>query len=382
MKIFVAGTRGIPDISGGVEKHCQELYPLIAARGHEVFIATRKSYVECPGIREWKRVRLVHLYAPRQKSLEAIVHTFLAVLKAWQIKPDVLHIHAVGPGLLVPLGRILGMKVVMTHHGPDYERQKWGRMAKLALRLGEWLGGRFANEVIVISRIIETIVRKKCRRSSHLIYNGVRIPDKTSKTDYLETIGVLPQNYILAVGRFVPEKGLDLLVKAFREISGDLKLVIAGDADHETTYSRNLKREMAKDRRIVGTGYITGEPLHQLYSHAGLFVLPSFHEGLPIALLEAMSYALPVLVSDIPANLEVELPKERFFRCGDPSDLKKKIRLLWGKPLQADEKELFEKLLLQKYNWETIADQTIQVYEKVLSRAWKAEQKPPGPAIT
>jgi len=367
MKIFVTGTRGIPDISGGVEKHCQELYPLIAAQGHEVFVATRKSYVKDPGVTTWGGVWLIHLYAPRKKSLEAAVHTFLAVLKARRVNPDILHVHAVGPCLMVPLARLLGMRVVMTHHGPDYERQKWNKPAKLALRLGEWLGGCFANEVIVISRIIETLVQKKCRRPGHVIYNGVRLPKKTEKTDYLETIGVSPGRYILAVARFVPEKGLDLLVKAFKEIGGDFKLVIAGDADHETTYSRNLKEEMAGDDRIVSTGYITGEALNQVYSHAGLFVLPSFHEGLPIVLLEAMSYGLPVLVSDIPANREVDLPEERFFRCGDVPDLKKKIEALWNKDLTVDEKNHFRNLLAEQYNWDKIARQTIEVYQRVLS---------------
>jgi len=369
MKIFVTGTRGIPDISGGVEKHCQELYPLIAAQGHEVFVATRKSYVKDPVVHKWRGVRLIHLYAPRKKSLEAAVHTFLAVLKAWRVKPDIVHVHAVGPCLMVPLARLLGMRVVMTHHGPDYERQKWNRPARLALRLGEWLGGCFANEVIVISRLIESLVWQKCRRSSTVIFNGVRLPEKTEKTDYLETIGVQPGRYILAVARFVPEKGLDLLIKAFKEIGGDFKLVVAGDADHEAVYSRNLKEEMAGDDRIVSTGYINGEALNQVYSHAGLFVLPSFHEGLPIALLEAMSYDLPVLVSDIPANREVDLPEERFFRCGDVPDLKKKIAALWNKDLTVDEKNHFRSLLAEQYNWDKIARQTIGVYEKVLKKS-------------
>ena len=175
MKIFVTGTRGIPDIPGGVEKHCQELYPLIATQGQEILLATRKSYVNGNRQESWRGVQLVHTFAPHKKSLEAVVHTFLAIIKARLANPDIVHIHAVGPGLMAPFARLLGLKVVVTNHGPDYDRQKWGKTAKVMLRLGEYCGGRFANEVIVISNVIAEIIRKRCHRGSHLIYNGVSL---------------------------------------------------------------------------------------------------------------------------------------------------------------------------------------------------------------
>lgn len=365
MKIFVTGTRGIPDIPGGVEKHCHELYPLIAAQGHEVIVATRTPYVT-ERKSNWHGVHLKHIFAPRKKSLEAIIHTFFAVIKARFHNPDIVHIHAVGPGLMVPFARMLGLKVVVTNHGPDYDRQKWGGLAKKMLRLGEYLGARFANQVIVISTVIADIIRKRCGRESNLIYNGVPIPERTDQVDYLEQKSITPQNYILALARFVPEKGLHDLINAFKEIEGDYQLVIAGDADHETEYSRNLKTIAARDERIILTGYITGEPLNQVLSHARLFVLPSYHEGLPIALLEAMSYGLPVLVSDIPANKEVDLPRERFFKCGDVDDLQNKLQMLLEKELTDQEKQDLRNLIKEHYDWQKIADQTIAVYEKIL----------------
>ena len=181
MRIFVTGTRGIPHIPGGVEKHCQELYPLIAKAGHEVILATRTPYVR-ERLVEWHGVTLSHIYAPHKKSLEAIVHTFLALLKARRYHPDIVHIHAVGPALLVPVARLLGLKVVFTNHGPDYDREKWGGLAKGVLRLGEKLGGRWANEVIVISNVIRKIIQRRCGREANLIYNGVplsRLSDNT-----------------------------------------------------------------------------------------------------------------------------------------------------------------------------------------------------------
>ncbi|ACN15632.1 putative capsular polysaccharide bisynthesis glycosyl transferase [Desulforapulum autotrophicum HRM2] len=366
MKIFVTGTRGIPDIPGGVEKHCQELYPIITQMGHEVFVATRKPYVKKKSL-SWKSIKLIHTFAPRQKSLEAIVHTFLAVVKAWQMNVDVLHIHAVGPGLMVPFAKLLGLKVVITNHGPDYDRKKWGKAAKVMLRFGEYLGGKFADEIIVISSVIQNIIKQRCKRSSSVIYNGVPFPALSRETGFINRIGVEPGRYIIAVARFVPEKGLDLLINAFQPLSKNYKLVIAGDADHETEYSRTLKQMIDKDDNIIRTGYITGEPLNQLFSHAGLFVLPSFHEGLPISLLEAMSYGLSVLVSDIPANLEVDLEENRFFKTGDLNDLKEKLSYHLCHEISDQEKGYFRKQIQEKYNWKKIAEQTIGCYAKALS---------------
>jgi glycosyltransferase involved in cell wall biosynthesis len=365
VKIFVTGTRGIPNIPGGVEKHCQELFPRIAAKGHEVILCTRNSYINNQ-IDEWRGVKLINCFAPRKKSFEAIVHTFIALIKARWYCPDVVHIHAIGPSLLTPFARLIGLRVVVTNHGPDYDRQKWGKVAKFMLRLGEKMGGLYANEVVVISSVIADIIRERCHRESNLIYNGVNLPEKSHESDFLTEIGAEPNKYLLAVARFVPEKGLHDLMKAFKALDGDYKLVIAGDADHETDYSRQLRQMAAEDARIILTGYITGKPLNQVYSFARLFILPSYHEGLPIALLEALSYGLPVLVSDIPANKEVGLAPERYFRCGDVIDLKEKMKILLKKGLSEAEREQTHRQMQEKYNWDRIADQTIEVYKKAL----------------
>jgi len=368
MKIFVTGTRGVPDIPGGVETHCEKLYPILINMGHEVIIARRSTYVR-DKLNSWQGIKLVDIFTPRKKSTEAIIHTFLAIIKAKKTKSDILHIHAIGPSLMVPFARLLGLCVVVTHHGPDYERQKWGWLAKQVLKLSEYLGCKFANEVIVISTVIENIVQTRCKRSSNLIYNGVTLPPKDIKSDYLESLNIKPGGYILAAARFVPEKGLHDLIEAFRDTKSDYQLVIAGDADHEDKYSTDLKEMAKSDSRIVLTGFITGNKLQQIFKHARLFALPSYHEGLPIALLEALSYGLPVLVSDIAANLEVNLEKERYFQCGNVADLTHKLDLLTKKQLYPGEKEHIRDLLENSYNWEKIAHQTINVYLKATSIA-------------
>jgi len=365
MKIFVTGARGIPDIPGGVEKHCQELFPRIAKKGHNVVLATRRSYVTRK-MDGWRGVRLIDCFDPGGKYFEAIVHTFIALLKARVLCPDLVHIHAIGPSILTPLARLMGFRVVVTNHGPDYDRQKWGTVAKLFLRLGEKMGGLFANEIIAISSVTRDIIRKRCHRRSNLIYNGVSVPEPSKKCAFVTQIGAEPGRYVLAVARFVPEKGLHDLIGAFKKMGCGYKLVIVGDAHHKSNYSRKLHRAGDEDKRIIFTGYITGERLNQVYTHGALFVLPSYYEGLPIVLLEAISWGLPVLVSDILAHKEVKLPTERYFRCGDTEDLKHKMEILLERGFSTEEREQVRNQIAQQYNWDEIAEQTIEVYEEAL----------------
>lgn len=367
MKIVVTGTRGIPDVMGGVETHCEELFPRIARMGHEVTVIRRKSYVH-DALTEWKGVKLVDAETPKKKSFETIIHTFRAVNRARKLGADVLHIHAIGPALLTPYARLLGMKVVFTHHGPDYDRDKWGAIAKTILKLGERMGCLFANKVIVISGIInDLIVRKYGRRDAHLIYNGVPKPDFTDYPEYFKELGIEEGKYILGMCRFVPEKNLHHLVEAFERIkdeklkiksssASNIKLVLAGDTDFEDDYSRSLK-EQARKAGVVLTGFVKGRKLHSLLTHARCFVLPSSHEGLPIALLEAMSYRLPVIVSNIPANLEVGLKYEHYFKTGDVEQLASKLT----ENIDNDFRRI--DYPMEEYDWEVISQKTMEVYQ-------------------
>lgn len=359
MKLVVTGTRGIPNIMGGVETHCEELFPRIAAKGVDVTVIRRKSYVH-DHLKEWKGVHLVDIDTPKKKSFEAIIHTFKAVLKAKAMKADIVHIQAIGPALLVPFARVLGLKVVFTHHGPDYDRDKWGLAAKTMLKLGERFGTVYANEVVVISHVIKSLLEKKYgRKDCHLIYNGVSQPEICDYPEYFSELGIEKGRYVLGMCRFVPEKNLHHLVEAFSRIDNrDCKLVLAGDTDFEDEYSRHLK-EMARQNGVVLTGFVKGRKLHSLLTNARCYVLPSSHEGLPIALLEAMSYNLPVIVSDIPANLEVGLNAKDYFHLGDMEELAEKIQAIIDKPCQP------EKYDMSKYNWDRIADQYMEVYHKL-----------------
>ena len=363
-KIVVTGTRGIPNIMGGVETHCEELFPRISRMGYETTVIRRSNYVK-DELLEWNGVKLVNVQSPKKKSFEAIIHTFRAINKAKKLGADILHIHAIGPAMLVPYAKLRGIKVVFTHHGPDYDRDKWGFLAKNMLKFGEMLGCKCADHVIVISDVIKNLISKKYGRTEnvHLIYNGVPNPTICDYKDYFDELNISKGNYILGMCRFVPEKNLHHLVEAFANLKllypndfTNIKLVLAGDTDFEDDYSKKLK-QIAKDNGVVLTGFIKGPKLQSLLSNAKCFVLPSSHEGLPIALLEAMSYRLPVIVSDIPANLEVGLKQNSYFPCGNIQALQDKLEIIMREHLKRVEYDM------SKYSWDNIAKQVAKIYE-------------------
>jgi glycosyltransferase involved in cell wall biosynthesis len=360
MRIVVLGTRGIPDIQGGVEAHCEALYPRLAQLGHEVILITRSPYV-INFTTEYQCVKLRNLYAPKIKSLEAIVHSLLGVIVASSLKPDILHIHAIGPSLVIPIARLLNLKVVMTHHGADYERKKWGKLARIILKLGERFAANYAHKIIAISKTIQSSLELKYNRNSFLIYNGINPVEKTLKTDYLDSLFIKPKRYIIAVGRFVEEKGFHDLISAFAKLKNktSYQLILVGDADHKTEYSENLI-QLAKYNKVVLTGFIKGKKLQEIYSHAELFILPSYHEGLPISLLEAISYHLKVLVSNIPAHTEIGLSGSCYFEVGNIEHLAQKIY----ESVASSELPDYS-MFLDKYNWDKIAKQTDEIYQEM-----------------
>ena len=366
MKIAVVGTRGIPDIMGGIETHCQELCPRLVSRGAEVVIFGRKGYTKQDSPYEYRGVKIVPVATPRSAGMEAFVHTFRCLPKVWRMHPDIVHLHAIGPAFAAPFYRLIGCKVIYTHHGQDYNRAKWGRLAKTVLRLSERVGTLFSNRVIVISKYLEQWLQKKygCKKTV-FIRNGVnvseRLNEETSRK-WLEKHGLQGKKYIFALGRFVEEKGFHDLIDAYQKADmTDVSLVIAGTADQESAYSRGL-REKAKAAGVIMPGFIFGEELQAVFENASLFVIPSYHEGLPIALLEALSYNLDVIASDIPANTEVPLPEYSFYKTGDVEALAEKLK----DHLKASGSQNYKKIVEEYYNWDVIADQTMEAYRAML----------------
>lgn len=369
MKVAVVGTRGFPDVQGGIETHCEKIYPRLAQKGVDITVFARAPYVHTVVPYDYEGVHVVPVMCPRILAVETFVHTFICLFKAWKLKPDIVHLHAIGPALLAPFFRLTGAKVIYTHHGQDYNRAKWGFFAKFILRLGERYGTFFSNRVIVISEYLRILLSSKYKaKNLALIYNGVDIPDPlplSSAEGWLAKYGLSSkQRYVFALGRFVKEKGFHDLIQAYRDAAiPDCKLVIAGAADHRTRYADSLA-DMARENGVILTGFIHGEELQALFSNAALFVIPSYHEGLPIVLLEAMSYNLDVIASDIQANEEIGLPEDCYYATGD-------IRALSGKlkeHLNSPQKRNFADIIKLRYNWDKIAEQTYNLYMDLIKK--------------
>lgn len=365
MKICAIGLRGIPDVMGGIESHCQQLYPRLVENGVDVTVIARSPYIEKKHS-VYKGVKVVSVWAMRHKLLETFLHTFIAIFYARIIvRPDIVHIHAVGPALFTPLARLLGMKVVVTHHGADYDRKKWSSFAKGVLKMGEKLGVKWGNKTLVVGKTLSEQLKTHFAPQANRITfvpNGslTSFAGKISESYIPEDLNIQAGRYVLAVGRLVPEKGFDDLVLAFRNADIDLNLVIVGDCDHEDEYSQNLRR-MASDQ-VIFAGRRSGDALKALYQHASVFVLPSYHEGLPIVALEAISAGTSVILSDITPNLDIEAPRDSYFNVGNISSLSKKLKNIDALDLFID-----QKAFLKKFNWDGIASETLGHFSQVLN---------------
>lgn len=368
MKICVIGLRGIPGVMGGVETHCEQLYPRLKAMrpSDEIVIFGRKPYLPH---RETvhQGVRVVPLYAARSKHLEAISNAFVAVLHArFKVKADIVHIHAIGPALVAPLAKLLGMKVIVTHHGDDYRRAKWNGFAKAVLRAGEYLGMRFADQVIPVSQSVTRRLRQAFPDRAVTLQHipnganhgpGANFAPAALHQDVLARHGLERMRYVACVGRLVPEKCFEDVIAAFASASGLDRLVIAGGTDHDSPYPETLKA-MASDK-VIFTGALPRPDIETLLANAALFVLPSSHEGLPIAALEAIAAGAPTLLSDIEPNLDIGLPARNYFRLHDIEQLKAKM--------QSDpEQYRTGRDLLRRYDWSAISLQTSSVYDRLV----------------
>jgi glycosyltransferase involved in cell wall biosynthesis len=370
MKIMVLGIRGIPSVQGGVETHAEQLYERLARMGCEVEVLVRTPFVPA-GKTSFGSIRLRRIWSPRRTGYEALVHSLLGVLYAAVTRPDVLHIHAIGPAIVAPLARLLGLRVVVTNHGPDYDRDKWGPFARTVLRTGERAGMRWANARIAISRVIQDLIQHKYGRAAQLIPNGSVPVNPQRETDEIEKFGLQRGRYFLQVSRIVPEKRQLDLIRAFKLAQPPgWKLVLVGGIGTDR-YAQEVVAAAA-EAGVVLTGFQRGRTLAQIYSHAGAFVLPSSHEGLPIAILEALSYGLPVIASEIPANREINLDPACYVPLGDIQALGSKLTEVSRTPGSEAVRERRRKWVADMYDWERIARQTYVVYQQVLGLTGQA----------
>ncbi|HET9715233.1 MAG TPA: glycosyltransferase family 4 protein [Pseudolabrys sp.] len=369
MIICVAGLRGVPRVLGGVETHCEQLFPrLQKLRSNDSFtIIARRGYV-AEQISEYGGVRVVALPHSRSRYFETISNTIGAVFYAkFVAHADLLHLHGIGPALTAPFAKALGMKVISTYHSRNYEQAKWNMVARAALRMGEMCAVFFSDHIIAVSPWMTEDLKRRfpiSARKIHFIPNGAdHLLDRESvahstAAGLLASYGLEKNKYMLTAGRLVPEKGFHDLIKAFEATDLGLKLVIAGDANQKDAYSRSLL-SLASDR-IVFTGILSPPALHALLQHASLFVLPSHNEGMPIIALEAIAAGAPVLLSDIPSNLDLKLGSQNYFKVRDIENLRLKLAGDHGR-LRVPREQI-----VAKYNWDAICAETNSVYGAAL----------------
>lgn len=372
MKIAMIGQKGIPALQGGVEKHVQELALRLVEDNHEVVAYTRPWYT-LKRLDNHKGVKLVSLPSIKAKHFDAITHTGLAIFHAaWKEKADIIHIHAVGPALLTWLARVLRpqAKVVVTFHCLDRQHQKWGILARLMLWLGEWSAMKFAHEVIAVSRTLQQYSYEVYKRSVRYIPNGVSHVQQQPASVIKEQFGLDKDTYIVMVARLVRHKGVHHLIKAYNQLDTDKKLVIVGGSAFTDDYVQEIQDMAANNQDIIFTGFQSGRVLEELFSNAYCYVLPSESEGLPIALLEAAAYGLPLIASDIPANVEIVQHCGISFRNTDVDSLKHSLRTVLDDPEYAVELgKQARKHVHKYYQWDDIAKQTIQLYGDCLSES-------------
>ncbi len=361
MKVAMIGLKGVPALHGGIERHVEELGRGLARLGHDVTVYCRDYYTPADASAEGMTLR--RLPSVNTKHLDAWTHTLLASLDAAPRRFDVYHYHALGPATLAFIPRSLGKTVVVTVHGLDWQREKWGPVASAYLRAGEWAAARLASRTVVVSRELQRYFARRYRRRTTYVPNAVSRPEPVDLRA-LEVYDLQPGRYLLTVGRLVPEKGIHLLLEAYRDVATDLPLVVVGDDPHGK-YLERLKEEA--DDRVRFVGYIYGPPLAAFFAGSYLYVQPSTLEGLSIALLEAMSYGAGVLASDIPPNVEALGDAGFYFPTGDVAALGEQLRRLLASPDDVKEKgAAAERRVADLYSWEEVARRTAAVYEAAL----------------
>lgn len=366
LNIAMLGQKYIPSREGGVEVVVEELSTRMVRQGHSVTCYNRKDHhITQKNLHEYKGIQLKSVFTINRKGFAAMSSSVFAALKAGFGKYDIIHFHAEGPCAMLWIPKLLGKRCVATIHGLDWQRAKWSGFAAKYIKFGEKIAVKYADEIIVLSKRMQEYFEKQYGRTTTFIPNGVTRPTVIEANFITEKWGLKKDSYILFLGRLVPEKGIKYLVDAFKDITTEKKLVIAGKSSDTDIFIQELKEMSKQDSRIIFTGFVQGQILDELYSNAYLYTLPSDVEGMPLSLLEAMSYGNCCLTSDIAECVEVVENKAVIFKKSNVADLKRKLQLL------CNDTELVKKykneardFICQKYNWDDAVNQTLNLYRK------------------
>ncbi|MBE6162311.1 MAG: glycosyltransferase family 4 protein [Streptococcus equinus] len=371
LKIAMLGQKHVLSNEGGIEKVVRELSTRLVSNDCDVTCYDRKnkhvmdSTENLPTLSEYKGVKIKNCFTIDKKGLAAVSSSFFGTLKILFSNAGVVHYHAEGPSAMIPIIKFLSKKrVVVTIHGLDWKRDKWGTgFASKYIKFGEKMAAKYADEIIVLSEGVKEYFKETYNRDTRFIPNGVTRPEVLKADIIRKKYNLGKDGYFLFLGRIVPEKGIHYLIDAYNQVSTSKKLVIAGGASDTDSYFEELKRKAQNNKNIIFTGFVQGQELEELYSNAYVYVLPSDLEGMPLSLLEAMSYGNCCLTSDIDECATVMEDYGVTFKKGDILDLSQSLQKL-NNDVSIVQKLKSEstQFILEKYNWNDIADKTIELY--------------------
>lgn len=374
LNIAMIGHKRIPSREGGIEIVVKELATRMVQLGHKITVYNRSgnhvSGVEFGGKdttqqreKTYMGVRIITVPTIEKKGLAALTSSFFSTIEALFGHYDVIHYHAEGPAAMLVIPHLFGIRTVVTIHGLDWDRAKWGRFAAKYLKYGEKVTAKYADEVIVLSKNLQQYFKDMYGRDTVFIPNGIYKPEKKPARLIQEKWNLAKDSYILFLGRIVPEKGIEYLIDAYRYLDTNQKLVIAGGPSDSTAFMQEIKKRSQNDARIIFTGFVQGEILEELYSNAYIYVLPSDLEGMPLSLLEAMSYGNCCVVSDIPECTEVVEDKAVVFQKSNVDELKSKLDGLCKNPQTVKYyKDSASEYICEKYHWDKVVDETLKLY--------------------
>ena len=372
LSIAMFGQKRIPSREGGVEIVVEELCTRMVAQGHNVTCYNRGGHhvsgseYDSKRLKEYKGIKLKIVPTIEKKGLAAVSSSFFAALCCAFGKYDVVHIHAEGPAFFCWLPKLFHKRVIVTVHGIDWQREKWkSGFGSKFIHKGEKNAVKYADEIIVLSKGVQDYFEKIYGRKTVFIPNGVSNHIERKPQIIKNKFGLDKDEYILFLGRLVPEKGIKYLIEAFKQVDTEKKLVIAGGSSDTSEFENEMKEIAKEDKRILFTGFVQGQELEELYSNAYVYALPSDLEGMPLSLLEAMSYGNCCLVSDIPECAEVVEDKALIFKKADVKDLQSKLQDACDHSEKVDaHKKQAADFICKKYNWDEITKETMKLYRR------------------
>ena len=372
LSIAMFGQKRIPSREGGVEIVVEELCTRMVAQGHNVTCYNRGGHhvsgseYDSKRLKEYKGIKLKTVPTIEKKGLAAVSSSFFAALCCAFGKYDVVHIHAEGPAFFCWLPKLFHKRVIVTVHGIDWQREKWkSGFGSKFIHKGEKNAVKYADEIIVLSKGVQDYFEKIYGRKTVFIPNGVSNHIERKPQIIKNKFGLDKDEYILFLGRLVPEKGIKYLIEAFKQVDTEKKLVIAGGSSDTSEFENEMKEIAKEDKRILFTGFVQGQELEELYSNAYVYVLPSDLEGMPLSLLEAMSYGNCCLISDIPECAEVVEDKALIFKKADVKDLQSKLQDACDHSEKVDaHKKQAANFICKKYNWDEVVKETMKLYRR------------------